>query len=273
MNTDVNLNGQSLRPKDLSIAVATPSLRETFSGYYVKCTREFHELCFKNDIHVEFLLEGRISIVSHARNRLVQRFLLETNCSHLLFIDDDIGFNADHLMQMLNFSNLPVVGALYPQRSIDWEKVKEIVLSIGHIPSEDIATCAASYRNNVGWLGAAPDIKTISSPAPFRVSFVATGLMLISRSCLETIIKNQTIFTYDFEVQNNSEIRTHKFWEFFRSHVDSNGVFLGEDAYFCRLIQDSGFPIHAYGAIHVVHSGITDYFGYPEVKFRHDVSI
>lgn len=273
MNTDCNLNGQSLRPKDLSIAVATPSLRETFSGYYVKCTREFHELCFKNDIYVEFLLEGRISIVSHARNRLVRRFLLETNCSHLLFIDDDIGFNADHLMQMLNFSNLPVVGALYPQRSIDWEKVKEIVLSIGHIPSEDIATCAASYRNNVGWLGAAPDIKTISSPAPFRVSFVATGLMLISRSCLETIIKNQTIFTYDFEVQNNSEIRTHKFWELFRSHVDSNGVFLGEDAYFCRLIQDSGFPIHAYGAIHVVHSGITDYFGYPEVKSRHDVSI
>ncbi len=60
---------------------------------------------------------------------------------------------------------------------------------------------------------------------------------------------------------------------FFCASIDKNGRFIGEDVYFCRLIRDLGIPLYAYGAIHVVYSGATDHFGYPEIKQKYGMGL
>lgn len=257
----------------VSIAIATPSLRETFTGYYIRSVFDLQRWCATAGVRCELLMEGGVSLVAHARNRLAKRFIYETDCSHLLFIDDDIGFDASHVLDMLRWSSLPVIGALYPRREIDWKTVKRIVERNPHIDPDDIATCAASYDRNVGWISTPLDIETITTKRPFEVSFIATGLMLVSRDCLMKVISEQSVKRYHFGELMPDELKLQGNIEFFKSLAGEDGILAGEDTYFCQLIKDIGLPIHAYGAIHVVHSGIANHFGYPEIKKRYGMPL
>ena len=54
------------------------------------------------------------SLVSVARNQLAADFL-ESDCTHLLFIDSDIGFKAEHVAQLLA-RDCDLIGGLYPYK-------------------------------------------------------------------------------------------------------------------------------------------------------------
>ena len=57
------------------------------------------------------------SLISRARNTLTAKFLANTDASHLMFIDADIGWEPWHLMVLL-CRDVDVIGGLYPMKSI-----------------------------------------------------------------------------------------------------------------------------------------------------------
>lgn len=57
------------------------------------------------------------SLITRARNTLTAKFLANTDSTHLMFIDSDIGWEPWHLLVLLN-RDVDVIGGLYPMKSL-----------------------------------------------------------------------------------------------------------------------------------------------------------
>ncbi len=53
-------------------------------------------------------------------------FLKNTDCTHLMFIDADMYFEADAVGRLLD-ADRDIVCALYPKKEIDWDRVRQAV--------------------------------------------------------------------------------------------------------------------------------------------------
>ena len=89
---------------------------------------------------------------------------------------------------MLEWSHLPVVGAIYPGKKIDWDRIKTIVLNNPDISAYELERAAAVYQHQFSTEGQAVEPPTLGGDRPFEVSYVTTGLMLISREILLKLV-------------------------------------------------------------------------------------
>lgn len=83
-----------------SLAVATPTRSGSFCMDYVGSVLELQHQCLARGIDFRFLPLVNVTLIDLARNTLANRFLWETSCTHLLFVDDDMGFHAGELARM-----------------------------------------------------------------------------------------------------------------------------------------------------------------------------
>ncbi|SVB72515.1 uncharacterized protein METZ01_LOCUS225369, partial [marine metagenome] len=65
--------------------------------------------------HVKTLVNE--SLISRGRNTLASMFLLESDATHLFFVDSDIGFEPWNVLVALNH-NVDVIGGLYPMKGL-----------------------------------------------------------------------------------------------------------------------------------------------------------
>jgi len=63
------------------------------------------------------------SLISRARNRLVDAFLKETAHTHACFIDADIGFDPKDIISMLEMDE-PILGVPCTKKSIRWDRIQ-----------------------------------------------------------------------------------------------------------------------------------------------------
>ena len=70
------------------------------------------------------------SLVTRARNILVAMFLANKDATHLMFIDADIGFNAENIAKMMTDTmrdDVEIVCGAYPKKGINWQTVIDAV--------------------------------------------------------------------------------------------------------------------------------------------------
>ena len=101
-------------------------------------------LCASKQIELQFATIGNESLITRARNTLVQLFM-DGDYTHLLFIDADLAFNPESVLRMVDF-NKDVVTGVYPRKTIDWTKVKNKVI-------DDCNTAKIIKKNGSIWLG------------------------------------------------------------------------------------------------------------------------
>ena len=112
-----------------------------------------------------------------SRNYLLSNFYYnQKNASHLLFLDDDMGFPESLVFDMID-SGEPLLGVVYPKRAIDLQKLHSLA-------GESFEAALAKATEFIG------------APSSFRtglrfveVERVGTGVMLISRACIDTMIE------------------------------------------------------------------------------------
>ncbi len=140
------------------------------------------------------------SLISRARNRIVAEFLA-TTCSHLLFIDADIGFAAADV-EALARGGFDVVAGAYPMKTIDWARVAELVAA-GCRP-EELEVRAGRYAANRSVRDLAGGTVSVFEKNGGRfveVQDVATGFLLIKREALLKYIDHygdQIAYTADY---------------------------------------------------------------------------
>src|SRR4051812_4843718 len=121
----VAINAPVRMPGDLDgaphVVIATTSRDPELSyAWHDSVTRARSELAKARIQTSELKLPG--GSIQYARNRLLSGFLKRTAGTHILFVDTDIGFEAEDLVRMVR-ADREVLSGAYCLREISWDRV------------------------------------------------------------------------------------------------------------------------------------------------------
>jgi hypothetical protein len=105
----------------ISIMIGVPSFRGTIMVNTTGSLLRLVGLCNDVGIKVNFVNVDSAEVI-RARNTIASHFIRNPEFSHLLFIDDDMGFEADAILDLIR-ANKDVIGAVCPKRVLDLEKI------------------------------------------------------------------------------------------------------------------------------------------------------
>ena len=115
----LEISVEELRKRKLF--VATPMYGGHCLGMYMKSCLDLQGMCQQYGIQIRFSFIFNESLITRARNYLVDEFL-RSDMTHLLFLDADIHFDPRDVIAMLAMDK-EVIGAPYPKKSIKWGSV------------------------------------------------------------------------------------------------------------------------------------------------------
>jgi hypothetical protein len=159
------------------VDIATPTRNDVFCGEYVASLYRLMARSQSSGIKYSF---SRISYadVEHARNYLVSNFYYNlTDCTHILFVDDDMGFQPELVERMVGLRE-DVVGAICHKRSLDLEKLH----SLGSVPFEQ------ALASSLDFIGK-PNRKAERKDGFVTVDSCGAGILLISRTAITRMIE------------------------------------------------------------------------------------
>lgn len=207
----------------MKVFVATP-VRDGVTAEYAQSLFYAGLDCQARGIEVVPRIVRHSCFIEIARSVFVKMFL-ETDCTHLLFLDSDIGFEA-HALAGLVQAGVPLCAGVYRTRE-------------------------PKLRFN------AKIYEPVEMRGPWmRVNRVATGFMCIERHVLEEMSSR----VHSCKIGNNGDVPM-----VFRTDTSPKGgaVFVGEDYCFCddytKLYEEGVFdqPIWVYPDITLDHDGYT----------------
>lgn len=162
--------------------------------------------------------------VERARNILTADFLAG-DCTHILFVDSDIGFRSEDVARIVSHDEM-VVGGMYPLKQ----------------DAPAVAWCGNGSSDNGGVAPVLPN-------GLCEIKYIGTGFLCIRRDVFEVLRKHPDVKVYS---QDFPPHRTEvAFWF---QHV-SRGRFLTEDWNFCQMCQDVDIPIFADSRVVLRHAG------------------
>jgi hypothetical protein len=228
-----------------SIFVGTPMYGGQCSGLYSKSTNDLAMLCAKYDIPLRFYFLFNESLIQRARNYIVDEFL-RSDCTHLMFIDADIGFSAKDVLTLVGIQisdpeKYNVITGPYPKKTIAWEKVSKAA-SMGFADENPFALeqFTADYVFNP-----VKGIKSFNLGEPVEVAEAGTGFMLIPRIVLEKYrdAYPELLYTPD-HARTESFDGSRKITAFFDCIIDpETNRYLSEDYFFCRKARATGISV------------------------------
>jgi len=233
------------------IFVATPVHSEV-SIHYFKACLEFQKECFVRKIPVMFQVM-KSSLVTQGRQLCVSGFM-ESECTHLLFIDSDISFNFKMIERMLNY-NKEICLVPYPIKGQDTNKVRDRILAGSKL---DPLLLGNQYTMSV------EDPRNVKVDNGFiEVVRGPAGCMLIKREVIEKLIEKYPDYTINQHTLIDGKLVKRKFmYNFFDTYWNSNDkTYTGEDFWFCKLCRDIGVRIYALVDEYISHHGEYSYTG------------
>ena len=240
--------------KPYSIFVATPVHSEC-SIHYTQALLELQKVAFQKKIKIKFQLM-KSSLVTQGRNLCVAGFL-ESDFTHMLFIDSDIYVQAESILKMIE-RDKDVISIPYPLKTMMWDKALDRINDNQIKNIKDLKTALNTYPMRVA------DDKDIKvNKGVMEVTHSPTGCMLIKRDVINKLIKaypDKGIVQKT--VINGEYVDKPHMWNFFDCiHDPETKTYLGEDFSFCKLWKDIGGKCYAYIGDTIVHVGEHQYEG------------
>ena len=233
------------------IFVATP-VHSDVSIHYFKACLEFQKECFVRKIPVMFQVM-KSSLVTQGRQLCVSGFM-ESNCSHMLFIDSDISFNFKMVERMINYDK-DICLVPYPIKGLDFEKIKSRIKEGSTL---DPRVLGNQYTMSV------PDPSNVRVDNGFiEVERGPAGCMLIKREVIEALIKEYPEFTINQHTLIDGKLVKRKhMYNFFDTYWNKEDkTYTGEDFYFCKLAKHAGIKMYALVDEYISHHGEFSYTG------------
>lgn len=216
------------------LMVGTPMHGGTCYGAYANACLNLLNTLNGAGVEVLFYFLYDDALVPRARDTIVDVFL-QTDCTHLLFIDADIEFKPEDVLSVLMLDEA-VVGGPYAKKHINWDNVVSIVRQIPTISPDDIQRFAGDYVFHA-------KEPIVSTDALCEVDEVGTGFMMIRRDVFFTFQDAYPQLCY-------KEDGRYRF-SFFPTFIDNHGSptnggtdrYLSEDYAFCALWKKAGGKI------------------------------
>lgn len=190
---EINVPIEELRKQKIFLAV--PMYGGQCAGLFTQSIADLTGLCSRYQIPLQFYFLFNESLITRARNYCADEFM-RSDATHLLFIDSDIGFNANDVIAMLalaiqNEKEYNVICGPYPKKTISWEKIKAAVdRGVADEDPNELANYVGDYVFNPKASGG------IKIGEPCEVMEGGTGFMLIQRKTLEKYAESYPQFYY-----------------------------------------------------------------------------
>lgn len=201
----------------MKVFVATPAYNGWLHMSYHRTVLGIsHEVPTMTSIAVD-------SLVPRARNGLITKFLDHTDCTHLLFLDADVGLEKGAVTRMLSREK-DVIAALVPLKN----RPDRVSFPVGSIVSRE------------GEL--------------VEVEYIPTGCLMMSRKAVAALCEGAPIY---YRLDRPGE----KCYEACKSEVGSLAGeqrvrYIPEDFYICKRLRALGFNVWVDPTIRTEHSGM-----------------
>lgn len=213
----------------IHLFVATPAYGCYVTKEYLSSMIMLRAACAKAGHQTSIKLIGNESLITRGRNLLVADFM-KSKCTHMMFVDADIKFDAEDVISMLEQSELPVLCGVYAKKSFNWNRRRS------H-PTEPLQQAHLEFNLNLIRSNA-----EVLNNRYVEVLDAATGFMLIQRHVIERMYK-----AYEDELGCKNDVNgdDSSYVALFDCMIDSGTRrYLSEDYAFCRRWQRIGGKVH-----------------------------
>jgi hypothetical protein len=216
------------------------------------------------NISVKFSFLFNESLITRARNYLVDEFLHRSDCTHLLFLDADIHFNPQDVIALLALDK-DVIGGPYPKKAIKWSSVKKAVIKDPTIEEGNLDKITGDYVFNP-----VKGTERFTVTEPLEVLEIGTGFMLVNRSVFPKFEKAYPQLRYRPDHVGQAHFDgsryIHAYFDTIIDSVDSatgggTDRYLSEDYMFCQLWRKIGGKIYLCPWMRTDHIGTYHFKG------------
>lgn len=251
---EIQISSEELRKR--KIMIATPMYGGQCAGIYTKSCTDLVKLASSYGVQVEFFYLFNESLITRARNYLVDEFL-RSDFTHMVFIDSDIGFDPRDVLALVALADgeeKEIVCGPYPKKAISWEKIKRAVdKGFADNNPNVLERYVGDYVfNPVGEAG-----NEIRLDQPVEVLEGGTGFMCVTRSAFEKFDK-----AYPQQRYKPDHVRTKNFdgsreiMAYFDTVIDPDTKrYLSEDYMFCQWSRNAGVKVWLCPWMKLVHMG------------------
>ena len=187
----------SVKVEDLrkaKIFIATPMYGGFNHGMYMKSCLDLQGMCQQYGIETKFSFLFNESLITRARNYLVDEFLRSEQFTHLLFIDSDIHFNPQDILTLIALDK-DIIGAPYPKKSINWNNVNKAARrAFEENPVMDPGELAGVTGDYV--FNPVPGTTSFRVTEPLEVMEIGTGFMMVKRHVFDKFRAAYPKFNY-----------------------------------------------------------------------------
>jgi hypothetical protein len=164
--------------RKVRLLVATPMYGGNCSGLYMKACLDLQGMCLQYGMEVRFSFLFNESLITRARNYLVDEFL-RSGCTHLLFIDSDILFDPKDVLALIALDK-DIIGGPYPKKAINWKNIALALVKDPTTGAGDLEALAGDYVFNP-----VPGTKQFRVNEPLEVLEIGTGYMLVKKEVFD----------------------------------------------------------------------------------------
>ena len=260
MNLQINI--EELRK--CKIFVATPMYGGNCHGLYTKACLDLQGMCMQHGVEVKFSYLFNESLITRARNYLVDEFL-RSGYTHLLFIDSDILFNPQDVFALLALDK-DVIGGPYPKKSINWnavftgaeKKLAEPDFDKTKWNAGELELLTGEYVFNP-----IPGTQSFRVSEPLEVMEIGTGFMLVKRATFDKFAQEYPHLNYKPDHQGQQNFDGSRYIHaYFDTVIDPDSHrYLSEDYMFCQYWRAIGGSIWLCPWMETTHIGTYGFRG------------
>ena len=238
---EIKINTEVLSKRKLF--VATPMYGGMCAGMFAKSAADLSAICTQYGIPIQYYFLFNESLITRARNYCCDEFM-RSDCSHMMFIDSDIGFNPHDIIAMMALQSedpgkYEIIGGPYPKKCISWEKIK---LAVDKGLADDDPNALERFVGDFVFNPKGGQ-QSIPISEPCEVLEIGTGFMMVSKEAMQKFTehyKGQYMYKPD-HVRTEHFDGSREIMMYFQAEVDpASKRYLSEDYWFCQKAQAAG---------------------------------
>jgi hypothetical protein len=247
----IEVKASELQKKKLF--VATPMYGGQCAGMYSKACIDLATMCANYGVECRFFFIFNESLITRARNYLVDEFLRAEEFTHLMFIDADINFNPKDVLSLavLCDDDKPIIGGPYGKKCIAWERIRQAVdIGIADESPEELQKFTGDFVFNP-----VQGTQELQINEPVEVLEIGTGFMMAQREVFTRWKKAYPQFNYKPDHNRSEHFTGDRYIHAYFDTVIDNQKYIGlasndsdrylsEDYMFCQLARHIGEKIY-----------------------------
>lgn len=293
---EIKISREELSKRKLFLGL--PCYGGQCAATFARSIADLSAMCAAYGVELKMYFLMNESLITRARNYICDEFM-RSESTHLMFIDSDIGFQAQDVIALLALASdespYDIIGAAYPKKTISWEKIKVAVdKGFADENPNNLDKFVGDYVFNPKG-----DTKQIPIGEPSEVLEIGTGFMMIRRDAMERFQKNydrmyrpdhartkhfdgsreimaffDCVIDKNYEIEDlknlvkdlaNSKLTIEEAQARSKELVDlenrASKRYLSEDYYFCQMAQKMGLKIWLCPWMKLEHFGSFNFGG------------